>query len=195
MAFQLINVIRRMLGEGALNAALVPAWMRVRDSNGLLAASAFAGAVLGTVSAALIALAVIVGVAMPLVIMVLAPGFVGRESLQLAVTDARLMLPYLAFAGPVTVMMGLLNAQHRFAITAFSPLLFNVALILAILTLLLLHRDPHFAALVMAATVGAAGLLQLLVLAVPSRRDDSQVPCAFRSIPECGILPARPSPA
>ena len=51
MAFQLINVIRRMLGEGALNAALVPAWMRVRDSNGLLAASAFAGAVLGTVSA------------------------------------------------------------------------------------------------------------------------------------------------
>ena len=176
MAFQLINVIRRMLGEGALNAALVPAWMRVRDSNGLLAASAFAGAVLGTVSAALIALAVIVGVAMPLVIMVLAPGFAGRESLQLAVTDARLMLPYLAFAGPVTVMMGLLNAQHRFAITAFSPLLFNVALILAILTLLLLHMDPQFAALVMAATVGAAGLLQLLVLAVPSRRDNIASP-------------------
>ena len=74
----------------------------------------------------------IVGVAMPLVMTVLAPGFAGRESLQLAVTDARLMLPYLAFAGPVTVMVGLLNAQHRFAITAFSPLLFNVALILAL---------------------------------------------------------------
>ena len=32
------------------------------------------------------------------------------------------MLPYLAFAGPVAVMMGLLNAQHRFVLTAFSPL-------------------------------------------------------------------------
>ena len=51
MAFQLINVIRRMLSKGPLNAALVPAWMRVRDSNGLLAASAFAGDGVGTVSA------------------------------------------------------------------------------------------------------------------------------------------------
>ena len=39
---------------------------------------------------------------------------------------ARLMLPYLAFAGPVTVLMALLNAQGRFALTAFSPLLFNM---------------------------------------------------------------------
>jgi putative peptidoglycan lipid II flippase len=176
MAFQLINVIRRMLGEGALNAALVPAWMRVRDSEGLAAASAFAGAVLGTVSTTLIALAVIAGVAMPLLMTVLAPGFAGSESLQLAVTDARLMLPYLAFAGPVTVLMGLLNAQHRFAITAFSPLLFNVALILVITVLLLLHQDSHSAAIVMAATVGATGLLQLLVLAIPSRRDNLASP-------------------
>src|SRR6185437_4536353 len=51
MAFQLINVIRRMLTEGALNAALVPVWMRLRDSNGALAAAAFAGTVLGTLSA------------------------------------------------------------------------------------------------------------------------------------------------
>ena len=90
------------------------------------------------------------GVAMPLLITVLAPGFVGSESLQLAVTDARLMLPYLAFAGPAAVIMSLLNARHRFAITAFSPLLFNVALIIVISVLLLLHQDSYFAALVMA---------------------------------------------
>ena len=43
---------------------------------------------------------------MPFVITVLAPGFAGHATLQLAVDDARLMLPYLAFAGPVAVMMG-----------------------------------------------------------------------------------------
>ena len=73
---------------------------------------------------------------MPLVIAALAPGFAGRETLQLAVDDARLMLPYLAFAGPVTVMMALLNAQGRFALTAFSPLLFNIALIAVMAVLL-----------------------------------------------------------
>ncbi|WP_041357499.1 murein biosynthesis integral membrane protein MurJ [Nitrobacter hamburgensis] len=176
MAFQLINVIRRMLSEGALNAALVPAWMRMRDGSGLAAASAFAGAVLGTVSATLIALAVIVGVAMPLLMTLLAPGFAGRDSLQLAVTDARLMLPYLAFAGPAAVIMSLMNARHRFAITSFSPLLFNVALILVISVLLLLHQDSHSAAMMMAATVGAAGLLQLLVLSIPGRRDNIASP-------------------
>ena len=50
-AFQLVNVVRRLLSEGALNAALIPAWLRVRDRDGAEAASAFAGRVLGTVSA------------------------------------------------------------------------------------------------------------------------------------------------
>jgi putative peptidoglycan lipid II flippase len=103
---------------------------------------------------------------MPLVIAALAPGFVGHATLQLAVDDARLMLPYLAFAGPVTVMMGLLNAQHRYALTAFSPLLFNLALIAVITVLLIRPRDASDAAAVMAGTVGVAGLLQLLVLAL-----------------------------
>src|SRR3984957_2862999 len=55
VAFQLVTVIRRMLSEGALNAALVPAWLRVRDTGGALAAAAFAGRVLGSISLVLIA--------------------------------------------------------------------------------------------------------------------------------------------
>src|SRR5215470_17718985 len=98
VAFQLVNVARRLLTEGALNAALVPAWLRLRDTEGAAAAAAFAGRVLGTVSAVLIAATVLIGVLMPLLVIALAPGFAGHESLPLAVTEARLMLPYLAFA-------------------------------------------------------------------------------------------------
>jgi putative peptidoglycan lipid II flippase len=168
VAFQLVNVIRRLLTEGALNAALVPAWLHVRDTKGTIAAAAFAGRVLGSVGAALIVAAALIGLLMPSVIAILAPGFIGHASLSLAVDDARLMLPYLAFAGPVTVMMGLLNAQHRFALTAFSPLLFNLALIAVMIVLLARPHDAHVAALVMASAVGAAGLLQLLTLALRS---------------------------
>jgi putative peptidoglycan lipid II flippase len=164
VAFQLVNVIRRLLTEGALNAALIPAWLRARAENGPVAAAAFAGRILGTVSCALIVVTLLVGFAMPLVIALLAPGFVGAATLQLAVNDARLMLPYLAFAGPVTVMMGLLNAQQRFALTAFSPLLFNIALIAVMVALLAWRQEPTAAALLMAAAVGIAGLLQLLIL-------------------------------
>src|ERR1700722_15222019 len=164
VAFQLVNVISRLLTEGALNAALVPAWLRVREADGAVAAAAFAGRVLGTVSAALVAATALIGLLMPLIIAMLAPGFAGTPALQLAVDDARLMLPYLAFAGPVTVMMALMNAQARFALTAFSPLLFNIALIAVMAALLGWREGAATAALVFAATVGIAGLLQLSIL-------------------------------
>jgi putative peptidoglycan lipid II flippase len=164
VAFQGVNVIRRSLTEGALNTALVPAYLHIRDRDGAATAVAFAGRVLGSVSLTMVVAATLIGLAMPLVITALAPGFAGQATLQLAVDSARLMLPYLAFAGPVAVMMGLLNAQHRFALTAFSPILFNLALIGVIMALLTWPQDAAEAALVMAATVGVAGLLQLLML-------------------------------
>src|SRR5205085_11801386 len=104
IAFQGINVMRRALTEGSLNAALVPAWLRIRHHDGAIAAAVFAGRVLGSVSLAMIVAALLIGLAMPLVITALAPGFAGGDSLTPAVDTARLMLPYLAFAGPVAVM-------------------------------------------------------------------------------------------
>jgi putative peptidoglycan lipid II flippase len=179
VAFQGVNVVRRLLTEGALNASLVPAWLRVREAEGAVAAAAFAGSVLGTVSAALVVAAALIGLLVPLVISALGPGFAATPTLQLAVDDARLMLPYLAFAGPVTVMMALLNAQGRFALTAFSPLLFNLALIGVMAALLTRRQDAGFAALVIAGTVGLAGLLQLLVLVVRGRAVAAPLRIAF----------------
>jgi putative peptidoglycan lipid II flippase len=172
-AFQLVNVVRRLLSEGALNAALVPAWLRERETGGAKAAAAFAGRVLGTISTALVVAAALLGLVMPWVMSALAPGFAGLETLQLAVDDARLMLPYLAFAGPATVLLALSSAQGRFALTAFSPLLFNIALISVMIALLVWRQDAVNTALVLAATVGAAGFLQLLILAM--RRGDGVV--------------------
>jgi putative peptidoglycan lipid II flippase len=169
VAFQFINVARRLLAEGALNAALVPGYIRVRDAGGQAPAAAFAGRVMGTLSLILIAIAVVLALLMPLVMSLLAPGFVAT-TLQLAVVDARLMLPYFAFVGPVTVMMGVLNAENRFMLSAFSPLLFNVVLICTMLVLLLWHSDASFISHVVAGTVGIAGLSQMLVLV--QRRSD-----------------------
>ena len=164
VAFQFVNVARRSISEGALNAALIPGYLRVRESEGTAAAAAFAGRVLGSVSLILIGIALVLTLLMPLVISILAPGFIGRDELQLAIDDARLMMPYFAFVGPVTVMMGVLNAEHRFMLTAFSPVLFNTTLIVVLLVLLVWRHDPLFSATVIAGAVGVAGCLQMLIL-------------------------------
>ena len=169
VAFQLVNVVRRLLTEGALNNALVPTWLAVKETKGPIVAAAFAGRVLGTISTALILATAAAGLLMPWIITALAPGFAGESTLHLAVDDARLMLPYLAFAGPATVTMALLNAQGRFALTAFAPLLFNGALIAVMIVLIFKRWDAPDAALTIAATVGIAGLLQLLILISRSR--------------------------
>lgn len=177
VAFQFVNVARRSISEGALNAALVPGYLRVRETEGKVAAAAFAGRVLGSVSLILIGIALILTLLMPLVISILAPGFIGRDVLQFAVDDARLMMPYFAFVGPVTVMMGVLNAEQRFTLTAFSPVLFNITLIVVLLVLLAWRHDPMFSATVVAAAVGVAGLLQMLILI---QRRPSFLPKKFR---------------
>src|SRR6201997_970519 len=61
VAFQFVNVVRRLLTEGALNAALVPVWLRLRETEGAAAAARFAGRVLGTISAVLLAGTVLIG--------------------------------------------------------------------------------------------------------------------------------------
>jgi putative peptidoglycan lipid II flippase len=169
VAFQLVNVVRRLLTEGALNNALVPIWLAVKETRGPLAASAFAGRVLGTISTALIVATIAAGLLMPWIITALAPGFAGEATLRLAVDNARLMLPYLAFAGPAAVTMALLNAQGRYALTAFAPLLFNGALIAVMIVLVFKRWDASDAAFAIAATVGIAGLLQLVILISRSR--------------------------
>jgi len=157
----------------------VPVWLRLRESEGEAAAARFAGRVLGTVSTILILGTMLIGLLMPFAIAALAPGFAGRDTLKFAVDDARLMLPYLAFAGPATVLLALSSAQGRFVLTAFSPLLFNIALIAVMLVLMFARRDAGTVALALAATVGVAGFLQLLVLVMRRSGDKSASPLRF----------------
>lgn len=164
VAFQMITVVRRFLGEGALNAVLVPAYLDVETTSGPAAAAAFAGRVLATLSVLVVGAAMVGLVAMPLLVSLIAPGFVGTDALRLCIDTARLMLPYVAFAGPVTVMLALLNVRQRYGLTALSPVLFNLALIVVMVILMLLPRDADAAATAIAVTIGFAGLLQLAIL-------------------------------
>jgi putative peptidoglycan lipid II flippase len=168
VAFQLANLIRRLLAEGALNAAVVPLYLRARDKGGEAEAGAFAGRLIGTLAMGLTALALLLALAMPLVVTLLAPGFIfGGPRMTIAVELARLMLPYLVFAGPLAVLMGVLNANHRFAAASFVTVIFNGVMLAALGLVFLLHSgDSALSVRIVAAGVAVAGLAQLALVGI-----------------------------
>ncbi len=98
------------------------------------AARAFAGQALSGLAVLLVAFTLLGEIAMPWLMLVLAPGFVGDpEKFASAVLFARIALPYLVFMSVVALYSGILNAYGRFAIAAFTPTLLNVVLIAVLL--------------------------------------------------------------
>ncbi|ETR78001.1 membrane protein [Afipia sp. P52-10] len=193
LAFQVINVARRLVSEGSLNAAFVPAYLRIRNSTGDIAAAAFAGRALGAIGTALIGASAILALLMPQVVALLAPGFGDSATLQIAVESARLMLPYLAFAGPVAVLAAALNANGQVVFTSFSPLLFNIAMIAVIAVLLTMDgMRATTSALVLGATVGIAGCMQAAVLVFAGAR--TAWPLRLSFAPEIRALLGRALP-
>jgi putative peptidoglycan lipid II flippase len=166
VAFQFSNLVRRLLTEGALNAAFVPLYLRRRDEGGEDAAGAFAGRLIGTITLALIAVSALLALAMPLLMLALAPGFSDRpQPLALSIELSRLMLPYLVLAGPVAVLMGVLNANHRYSTAALAAVTFNVVILIGISGLFLARAgDSDLSARVVSLAIACAGLCQLALV-------------------------------
>lgn len=172
VSFQFANLARRMLAEGALNAAFVPLYLKIEAKDGEAAASAFAGRMLGTVTAMLAIAALALAVAMPVLILILAPGFeAGDPRATWAIAWARLMLPYLVLTGPTAILMAILNAGKRFAGAAWVAASFNLVILCALALIFLTQTgDSDTSARMLAVAVSLAGLSQFLLVALVLRR-------------------------
>jgi putative peptidoglycan lipid II flippase len=164
-ALQIPNLFRRLVADGALNAAFVPAWMCLRQSGGdpdrftwnVLAANTL---VLGVVTLICIVFA-------PIVVMLLLPGFDDDGSrFASAVILLRLAAPYVMIAGLVAAASASLNAQGRVRAAAFSVVAFNIVLIGAIaLVLMLGSGTSQRTADLLAGSIVVAGLAQFVLVA------------------------------
>jgi putative peptidoglycan lipid II flippase len=146
VAQRLPNHFRAIFGEGAFNAAYVPSYARVLQSEGLAGARLFAGQIFAGLLIAQIVLLAAAFVFMPYVIDVLAPGFrADPEKFTLAVTLTRITFPYLLFISLVTLQSGTLNTHGHFVAAAFAPVLMNLSII-AFLCVAFLFANPGVAA-------------------------------------------------
>jgi len=165
-ALQIPNLFRRLLAEGALNAAFVPMWLRIRDRDGADAARRFGENVLGPMILGLGIVAIAGVVLAPALVRIIAPGFSpGSERFLLAVDYVRLSVPYIAIAGVVAVAASVLNAERRMGAAAFGIVIFNGVVIAAIVLVIASGADATPATgWVLSAVVVVAGVAQLLLV-------------------------------
>ena len=169
VAFKLPNLFRRLFAEGAFSAAFVPLFARELQGDGRAAALTFARQAHACLLMVLVPFALVMILAMPAVIWVMAPGLAGDKPVfDQAVTFGRITFPYLVFISLASLYGGVLNSIDRFAEVAFTPVLLNVALIGCVLGLTPLLPDAGHAAAIGVAT---AGLLQWLWLLFACWRD------------------------
>ena len=132
VAFRFPNLFRRVFAEGAFNSAFVPLFTKEVEGEGEDAGRRFGEEALAALLTALLIFTAFAEIAMPLLMLVLAPGFVSDpEKFDLAVLLTRIAFPYLALVSMVAFYSGVLNARGRFAAAAFAPALLNVVFIVA----------------------------------------------------------------
>ncbi len=164
VAFRIPNLLRRLFAEGSLTIAFVPLFTEYLAKDGETAAFLFARSAMRFISILLAAAAVLGILLTPLIVRIMAPGFMASpEKLALTITLTRFMFPYIFFIGLVALCMGILNALGHFAAPALAPVFLNLAMIVAVLFL-----SPHLQHPVYGLAWGVllGGLLQL-VLQIP----------------------------
>ena len=165
VAFRIPNLFRRLFGEGAFSQAFVPALAHSRERDGEDATRRLIDSV-ATVLAWALLLTCVLGVAgAPFLVWALASGFQqDPHSFEAAVLMTRWMFPYIGFMSLVALSAGILNTWKRFALPAATPVLLNLAMIVAAWL-----GAPWFASMgiepiyAMAGGVMLGGVLQLAV--------------------------------
>ena len=159
VAFKIPNLLRRFFAEGAFSQAFVPVFAEYKSTRTRAELKELADRVSGTLGLALFVVTLIGVVAAPILIMIFAPGFLGRgEQYDLATAMLRFTFPYILFISLTGLAGAMLNSFGKFAVPAFTPVLLNVVMISAAIWLEPLMSRPGLG---LALGVFLAGLVQL----------------------------------
>ena len=179
-AFRVPNLLQNLLGEGTISAAFIPVYSRLIDQGREEEAGRFAGAIFGLLLCT-VSLITLLGVVFAReIVSVTAYGYLADaarvtageqlvDRFPLAVAAVRIIFPMTALLVLSAWALGVLNSHRRFFLAYVAPVLWNSAIIAALVLAALGFYD--FGAeglehrLFFAACYGAlaGGLLQFLV--------------------------------
>jgi putative peptidoglycan lipid II flippase len=161
-ALRLPNLVRRVLGEGGLNAPFVPLYLEIKGARGEAAARRFAGEAAAQLGLLLVILVALGEIFAPWLVLGLAGGFADEpDTMVLAAHYTRLMLPFLLLTTLAALLAALLNAERRFTTAALAPALMNAILLGVLLWLLWQGAEAAASASLLASCISLTGLAHL----------------------------------
>src|SRR5690606_24457120 len=136
VAFQIPNLLRQLLAEGAVQTAVLPVLAKTREQQGEAAARSYFRAIRG-LSRVVLCLVTALGMLFASELVDLfAAGFRDRPGQhERAVQLTRWVFPYIFFMGTAALGLAALNTHKRFVVTSFAPALLNVSFIVFALLL------------------------------------------------------------
>ncbi len=168
VAFRVPNLLRDLLAEGALSTAFVPTFTERLVRGGKKDAYALANLVFTTLLV-VTGVVVVIGIfAANPIVRLIAPGFAATPGkIELTTELTRILFPFLPMVALAAVLMGMLNAQHRFFIPALAPALFNLTAIIVGVGLYFAHVATPVAVVGWTLAVLLGGLVQMGVQVPP----------------------------
>ena len=159
------NLFRRFFAEGAFNQAFIPIYSDYEKENNSDSTFEFLNSLAGILITTLFIFTLIVLIFAPIFIFIFAPGFYfDPVKKDLAINVLRIMFPYLALISLVAFAGGIQNTHKRFSIPAYTPVFFNLSLIIAAVAIAPKYEMPIY---VLAWGVLLAGIVQLLIQILP----------------------------
>ena len=130
-AFRITNILQNLFGEGALSASFIPVYANALARGDEEEADRIAGAV-GTILALVCAVLVAIGIfAAPLVVHAVVGGFTG-DKLALTIRLTRILFPGAGLFVMGAWCLGILNSHRKFFLSYAAPVLWNLAMIVAL---------------------------------------------------------------
>lgn len=171
VAFKLPNLTRRLFGEGAFAQAFIPTLAEFRATHGHSEIKRFLNKIAAVISLGGIAIVLLGEILAPLIVYLFAPGFSRDPArFELTLNLVRITQPYLLMIAWIALAGAILNAYHRFALTAFTPVVLNLVLILTAYLIAPSFGMKGIYALALAVLV--SGILQWLIQWPALRRID-----------------------
>lgn len=131
-ATRIPNVLQNLLGEGVLSASFIPVYAGLRAKGDEAEARRVAGAVFGLLSLLVGGLVALGLLGAPLLVDVIAPGYEGAAR-ELTVRLVRVIFPGTGVLVLSAWCLGILNSHKRFFLSYAAPVVWNGAIIAALL--------------------------------------------------------------
>lgn len=165
MGFKLPNLSRRLFGEGAASASFIPVYSEQLHLDPKSARQLVNTMI--TVMFVFLSSLVLIGE----VILWAVFYFTDIEGLELGLSLAGIMLPYMTLVCIVAILAGILNVHRHFAAPAAAPIILNLFIIAAFLfTGWQMDIPPAQQAFWVAFAVLAAGLIQIAIQLPPLKK-------------------------